>query len=111
MLSLSRMVPVFPECLQKMYLEVHPSFLRLVCSFPLTSVHRVKTSAFYQVFGDGHNLVVCIGVLKGYGFLSVLNLLDKIFEFFVSTNLALCSLVNIVYILAGESSLFAVKVS
>ena len=94
-----------------MYFEVHPSFLRLVRSVPFTEVHRVKTGAFYLVFGDSHNLDYCIGGLKGYGFLSVLNLLDKSFEFCVSANLALHSLVNIVYVLAGESPVFAVEVS
>ena len=54
---------------------------------------------------------VCIGVLKGYGFLSVLNLLDKSFELYVSAILDLHLLVNIVYVLAGESPIFAVKVS
>ena len=111
MLSLSRLVPVFPECPQKMYFEVHPSFLRLVRSVPFTAVHRVKTGALYQDFGDGHNLDVYIEVLKGYGFLSVLNLLEKSFKFCVSANLALHSLVNIVDVLAGESPVFAVKVS
>ena len=111
MLSLSRLVPVFPECPRKMHFEVHPSFLRLVRSVPFTAVHFVKTSAPYQVFGDVHNLDVCVGVLKGHGFLSVLNLLDKSFEFCVSANLALHLLVNIVYVLAGESPVFAVKVS
>ena len=94
-----------------MYFEVHPSFLRLVRSVPFTAFHRVKTGVFYQVFGNGHNLDFCIGVLKGYGFLSVLNMLYKSFEFCVSANLALHSLVNIVYVLAGESPIFAVKVS
>ena len=94
-----------------MYFEVHPSFLRLVRSVPFTEVHCVKTGAFYKVFGNGYNLDVCIGVLKGHGFLSVLNLLDKSFEFCVSTSLDLYSLVNIVYVLAGESPVFAVEVS
>ena len=94
-----------------MYFEVHPSFLRLVRSVPLTAVHCVKTGAFYQVFGDSHNLDVCIGVLKGYGFLSVLNLLYKTFELCVSANLALHLLVNIVYVLASESPVFSEKVS
>ena len=94
-----------------MHFEVHPSFLFLVRSVPFTAVYRVKTDAFYQVFGNGHNLDVCIGVLKGYGFLSVLNLLDKGFKLCVSANLALHSLVNIIYVLADESPIFAVKVS
>ena len=58
------------------------------------AVHRVKNGAFYQVFGDGHNLDVYVGVLKGHGFLSVLNLLDKSFELCVYANLDLHSLVN-----------------
>ena len=94
-----------------MYFEVHPSFLCLVRSVRFTAVHRVKTGAFYQVFGDGHNLDVCVGVLKGHSFLSVLNLLDKSFEFCVSDNLALYSIFNIVYVLASESPVFSVKVS
>ena len=111
MLSLSRLVPVFPECPRKMYFEVHPSFLRLVRSVPFMSVHCVKTGAFYQVFGDGQNLDVCKGVLKGHGFLSLLIFLDKSFKFCVSANLALHSLVNLVYVLVGESPVFAVEVS
>ena len=89
-------------------------FTQVFCAFrsvPFTAVHRVKTGAFYQVFGDGHNLDVCVGVLKGHSFLSVLDLLEKIFELCVSSNLALHSLVNIVYFLAGESPVFAVEVS
>ena len=64
-----------------------------------------------RFFCDGHNLDVCIGVLKGHGFLSVLNLLDKSFKLCVSDNLALYSLVNIVYVLADESPVFAVEAS
>ena len=85
--------------------------MRLVRSVTFTSVHCVKTCDFYQVFGDGHNLDVCVGVLKGHGFLSVLNLLDKIFEFCVSADLALHSLVNFIHVLACESPFFAVEVS
>ena len=70
MLSLPRLVPVFSKRPQKMWFEVHPSFLRLVCSVPFTAVHRVETGAFYQVFGDGHNLDVYVGVLKGRVFLA-----------------------------------------
>ena len=51
------------------------------------------------------------GVLKYHGFLSVLNLLDKSFEFCVSADLVLHSLVNFIYVLACESSVFAVEVS
>ena len=80
-------------------------------SIPFTAVHRVKTGALYQVFGNGHNLDVCVGFLKGHGFLSVLNLLDKSFELCVSANLDLHSLVNIVCVLAGESLIFTVEVS
>ena len=57
------------------------------------------------------NLDVCVGVLKGHGFLSVLNLLDKSFELCVSANLALHSLVDFVSILACESTVFAVEAS
>ena len=94
-----------------MYFEVHPSFLRIIRSVPFAAVHRVKTSAFYQVFGDGHNLDVCVGVLKGHSFLSVLNLLNKIFEFCVSADLDLHSLVDFIYVLDCESPVFAVEVS
>ena len=111
MLSLSGLVPVLSKRPRKVQFEVHPSFLRLVCSVPFTEFHHVKTGAFYQVFGNGHNLDVCIGVLKDYSFLSVLNLSDKSFELCVSANLDLHLLVNIVYVLAGESSIFTVKVS
>ena len=85
--------------------------MRLVNSVPFTAVHRVKTGAFYQVFGNGHNLDVCVGVLKGHGFLSVLNLLDKSFKFCVSADLALHSLVDFVDFLACESPIFTVEVS
>ena len=80
-------------------------------SVPFTAVNRVKTSALYQVFGDGRHLDVCVGVLKGHSFLSVLNYLDKSFEFCVSTDLALHSLVDFIYVLACESPVFAVEVS
>ena len=93
-----------------MYFGVHPSFLRLVRSVPFTAVHRVKTSAFYQVFGYGHNLDVCVGVFKGHGFLSVLDLLHEGFEFCLSADLALHSLVDFIYVLDCESPVFAVKV-
>ena len=111
MLSLPGLVSVFSKRPQKMYFEVHPSFLRLVRSVPFTAVHRVKTGALYQVFGDGHNLDVCVVVLKVHGFLSVLNLLDKSFEFCVSADLALHSLFDSVYVFACESPVFAVEVS
>ena len=111
MLCLPGLVPVLSKRSQKMWFEVHPSFLRLVCSVPFTAVHHVKTSAFYQVFGDGHNLDVCIGVLKGHGFLSVLNLLHESFKLYVSADLALHSLVDFVYVLACEAPVFAVEVS
>ena len=75
------------------------------------AVHRVKTDAFYQVFGDGQNLDVYVGVLKGHGFLSVLNLLDKSFKLGVSADLALHLLVDFIYVLAFESPVFAVEVS
>ena len=111
MLSLPGLVPFFSKRPRKMYFEVHPNFLRLICSVTFTAGHRVKASALYQVFGNGHNLDVCVRVLKGHGFLSVLNLLYKSFELCVSADLALHSLVNFVYILACESPLFAVEVS
>ena len=108
MLCLPGMVPVFSKCPQKMLFEVHPSFLRLFRSVPFSAVHRVKTSAFYQVFGDDHNLDVYVWVLKGHGFLSVLDLLHEIFELCFSADLALHSLVDFIYVLACESHLFAV---
>ena len=63
-----------------------------------------------RFFGDGHNLNVCVEVLKGHGFLYVLNLLGKSFELCVSADLALHSLVDFVYVLACESPVFAVEV-
>ena len=69
-----------------MYFELYPSFLRIICSVPFTAVHYIKTGAFYQVFGDGYNLGVIVGVLKGHGFLSVLGLLHKGFEFCFSAD-------------------------
>ena len=51
------------------------------------------------------------GFLKGHGFLSVLNLLDKSFEFCVFADLALHALVDFVYVLACESPVFSVEVS
>ena len=64
-----------------------------------------------RFFGDGHNLDDFAGVLKGHGFPSVLNLLDKSFEFCVSADLALHLLVNFIYVLACESPVFAAEVS
>ena len=69
-----------------MYFEVHLSFLRIIRSVPFMAVHRVKTGAFHQVFGDGYNLGVSVGVLKGHGFLSVLDLLHEGFEFCFSAD-------------------------
>ena len=54
---------------------------------------------------------VCVGVLKGHGFLSVLDLLHEGFKFCFSADLDLHSLVGFVYVLAGESPLFRVEVS
>ena len=111
MLSFPGLVPVLSKRPQKMQFEVHPSFLGLFRYFPFTAVHRVKTGAFYQVLGDDHNLDVCVRVLKGHGFLSFLNLLDKRSKLCVSADLALHSLVNIIYFLACESPVFAAEVS
>ena len=71
----------------------------------------MKTSAFYQVFGNGQNLDVSVGVLKGHGFLSVLNLLHESFKLCVSADLALHSLVDFIDVFACESPVFAVKLS
>ena len=111
MLCLPGLVPVFMERTRKMYFEVHPSFLLIVRSVPFTAVHRVKTGAFYQVFGNGYNLSVSVGVLKGHGFLSFLDLLHKGFEFCFSADLALHSLVNFINVLACESPVFAMEMS
>ena len=94
-----------------MYFEVHPSFLRIIRSVPFMEVHRVKTGAFYQVFGDGYNLGVSVGVLKGYGFLSVLDLLHGGFKFCFSADWALHSLVGFINVLACASPVFAMEVS
>ena len=83
-----------------MYFEVHPSFLRIIRSVPFAAVHRVKTGAFCQVIGDGYNLGVSVGVLKGHGFLSVLDLLHRGFEFCFSADWALHSLVDLINVLA-----------
>ena len=111
MLCLPELVPVFSKRPQKMYFEVHPSFLRIICSVPFTVVYCVKTSALYQVFGDGHNLYVSVGVLKGHGFLSILDLLHKGFKFCLSADLALHLLVDFIYVLDCESPVFAVEAS
>ena len=74
-------------------------------------VNVVKTSDLFQVFGDGHNLDVCVGVLKGHGFLSVLDLLHEGLELCFSADLALHSLVDFIYVLACESLVLTVEVS
>ena len=111
MLFLPGLVPVFLKRPRKMYFEVNPSFLRHIRSVPFIAVHCVKTSAFYQVFGDGHNLDVSVGVFKGHDFLSVLDLLNEGFELFVSADWDFHSLVNFIYVLTGEFPVFAVEVS
>ena len=77
----------------------------------LVEVHRVKTGAFYQVFGNGHNVGVSVGVLKGHDFLYVLDLLQEGFELFFSADWALHSLVDFINVLACESPVFAMEVS
>ena len=111
MFFLPGLVPFFTKCLWKMYFEVHPSFMRIIRSIPCTAVHRVKTGSFYQVFGDGYNLSVCVGVFKGHGFLSVLDFLHEGFELFFSADWALHSLVYFMNFLACESPIFAMEVS
>ena len=73
--------------------------------------HFVKTGAFYQFFGDGYNLGVSVGVLKGHGFLSVINFLHEGFELFFYADWALHSLVDFINVLACESPVFAMEVS
>ena len=94
-----------------MCFEVHPSFLRIIRSVPFTAVHCVKTGAFYQVFGDGHNLGVSVEFLKGHGFLFVLDFLHEGFEFCFSADWDFHSIVDFIYVLACESPIFAVEVS
>ena len=48
-----------------MYFEVHQSFLCIIRSVPFTAVHRLKTGGFYQVFGNGYNLGVSVGIFEG----------------------------------------------
>ena len=111
MLCLPGLVLVFTKRLGKIYFEVHPSFLRIIRSVPFTAFHRVKISAFYQVFGDGKNLGVSVWVLKGHGFLSVLDLLHEGFEFCFYADWALHSLVDVINVLACESPVFAMEAS
>ena len=111
MLCLPGMVPVFTKRTRKMYFEVHPSFLRIIRSVPFVAVHRVKTGAFYQVFGDSHNLGVSVWVLKRHGFLSVLDLLHEGFKLCFSADWALHPLVDVINVLACESSVFTLEVS
>ena len=111
MLCLPRLVSVFTKRTRKMYFEVHPSFLRIIRSVPFAAVHRLRTVAFYQVFGDGHNLGVSVWVLKCHGFLSVLGLLHKGFGFCFSDDWDLHPLVGVINFLACESSVFAMNVS
>ena len=111
MLCLPGLVPVFTKSTQKMYFEVHPSFLCIICSVPFVVVHRFKTSSLYQVFCDGHNLGISVWVLKRHGLLSVLDLLHEGLEFCFSDDWALHPLVDFINVLACESSVFAVEVS
>ena len=111
MLCLPGLVPVFTERPRKIYFEVHPSFLRIICSVPFTAVHCVKTGALYQDFCDGHNLGVSVGVLKRHGFLSILDLLHEGFEFCFSADWSLHLLVNFINVLACESSVLGVEMS
>ena len=94
-----------------MYFEVYPSFLRIIFSVPFTAVHRVKTGAFYQVLGDGYNLGVSVGVLKGHGFLSVLDFFHEGFGLCFSADWAIHSLVDLINVLACESPVFTVELS
>ena len=94
-----------------MYFELYRNLLRIICSVPFTAVHCIKTGAFYQVFGDGYNLGVSVGVLKGHGFLSVLDFLHEGFEFCFSADWDLHSLVDIINVLACESPVFSMEVS
>ena len=94
-----------------MYFDFFPIFLRVICSVPFTALHCVKTDAFYQVFGDGYNLGVSVGVLKGHGFLSVLYLLHEGFGLCFSADWDLHSLVDVINVLACESPVFDVEVS
>ena len=111
MLCLPGLVPVFTKRTQKKYFEVHPSLLHIIRSVPFAAVHRVKTGALYQVFGDGHNLGVSVWVLKRHSFLSVLDLLHEVFELCFSADWSLRPLVDVINILACESSVFAMEVS
>ena len=111
MLYLPGLVPVFTKRTRKMYFEVHPSFLGMIHSVPFAAVHRVKTGAFYQVFGDGHNLGVSVWVLKLHGFLYVTDLLHEGFELCFSSDWALHPLVDVINVLACESSVFTMEVS
>ena len=111
MLCLPGLVPVFLERTQKMYFEFHPSFLRIIRSDLFTTVHCVETGAFYQVFCDGHNLGVSVWVLKRDGFLSILDFLHKGFEFCFSADWDLHPLVNVINVLACESSVLAMETS
>ena len=111
MLCLPGLVPVFTKSTWKMYFEVHPRFLRIIRSVPFTTVHCVKTGAFYQVFCDVHNLAVSVWVLKRHGFLSILDLLHKGFKFCFSTDWALHPLVNFINVLACESSVIGMEMS
>ena len=54
---------------------------------------------------------VSVGVLKGHGFLSVLDFLHEGFELCVSADWVLHSLVDFIYVLACESPVFSVEVS
>ena len=111
MLCLPGLVLFFTKSTQKMYFEVHPSFLHIIRSDPFATVHCVKTGAFYQVFCDGHNMGVSVWVLKRDGFLSILDLLHKGFELCFSADWYLHSLVDVINVLACEYSILGIEMS
>ena len=103
--------PGFHKKHAKMYFEVHPSLLCIIYYVSFMTVHCVKTGALYQVFCDGHNLGVCVWVLKRHGFLSILDLLHEGFEFCFSADWDLHPLVDVINVLACESSVLAMDIS
>ena len=103
--------PGFHEKNAKMYFEVHPSFLCIIRSVPFTTVHCVKTGALYQVLCTGHNLGVSVWVLKRHGFLFILDLLHEGFKLCFSADWALHPLVDLINVLACESSVLGMEMS
>ena len=103
--------PCFLETFAKNIVWSSPKFS---APRPFCSIHGIpsfKNQCFISGFWRWSQFGCLCRGLKGHGFMSVLNLLDKSFEFCVSADFSLHSLVDFIYVLAWESPVFAVEES